>query len=279
MVVSLFNLRSDIILILQKSKVSKDSRIAERHIEFLIHKYRAVAIRQQYSKTSEYAPEWLQDTGRIVFTRVNSAEDPLITCTSRFFGKYTLPSILSLPEDAGLYRVSSSSHIQTYYPIQAWQLFELVDGSDRARCNYFTRIGNAIYTYPNAQEGNIVFIPENPLDVPVLETEDVNALIIGQRYVVLTGNITSDGTTYYASLNNTFTATAESFTGTGRVQFVNQRRARTNRDYYHVGINLAEFISMKIFTQDFKIEEKEIGDTKNDAQDQLLVLQNLNRGD
>lgn len=221
----------------------------------------------------EYAPEWLQDTGKVIFTLVNSAEDPAITCTSKWFGKYTIPSVLSLPEDAGLYRVSSSSHIKTYYPIEAWRLFELVEGSDRANFNYFARIGNAIYTYPNAGEGNIVFIAENPLDVPVIQNEDQTSLIIGQSYTVVSGNVTVNGTTYYATLNPVFIAVSEVFSGTGRVQFTNKKRTRTTKDYYHIGLNMAELISMKIFTQDFKIEEKEIGDIKNDAQDQLLALQ------
>lgn len=270
-------LRSDIILILQKSKVSKDSRISERHIEFLIDKYYAVGVRQGYKSNLEIDPAWLLDTGKVLFTAVNSAEDISVPETSVILGKYTLPSmVVSLPDDGGLYRVSSSSKMTNYHKTTASWLFQILGtpGSELARFNYCFRIGRKIYTYPNVGEGNILFIADQPNNVPVLLTEDQDSLIIGDSYTVIDEAITSGGVKHAAG--SIFTATAATFTGDGRVRFTVQKRNRTIDDDYPCSLNLAEVISMKIFTQDFKIEMSVISDIKNDSTDELNVLQKNN---
>lgn len=264
----LLSFRSDIILVLQKSRVSKDSRINERHIQFLIDKYRAVGIRQDYKRNETIDPAWILDTGVIQFSAVNSGEDLPISTRTVVLGKYTLPSsVVALPDHLGLIRVSSSSRRTTYHYTSAANFFSIPEDSDFKNNNYCFQIGDALYTHPNAEWGNIQFIPASPLLVPVLQTDKPVLLIIGQNYIVNDGNIMHAGTTYYTG--QVFTATEEDYTGEGDLRAVNKTRPRTVNDYYPMDMTLSEFVSMKIFSNEFSLEPKEVADIKNDNADQL----------
>jgi hypothetical protein len=269
---TLRNYRSDILLILAKSRVSKDSRISERHIEFLINKYREVGIRQDYKNNGEIDPSWLLDTGRVQLTMVNKAEDLALAPQNVILGKYTLPGgVITLPSDAGIYRVSSSSRGITFFQIDASAFYTMPQGSEFKTNSYFFRIGDALYFHKNPEEANIVFIPADPMLVPVIQTEFVNSLMVGENYTVYENSIVSNGITYI--VGSDFNATVESFTGIGKVKPTNPIRKRTIDDYYPMGFTIYNFVAMSIFTKDFKLEEKEIADIKNDNIDQLQALQ------
>jgi len=268
------DLQSDILLILSKSKLSKDFRIRERHIRFLINQYRSVAIRDQYKKTFQIEPTWLQDFGKVIFTPINSADDPAIPTTSLNLGKFTIPTPVSLPNDKGVFRVASTSKQKTYYPIEMPRFFELVEGSNRANFCYWFRVGNALYTSPCADQGNVVLILDNPLDGYSFFTENVQTgnLLIGIQYVVTDGQIIHNTIPYI--IGQTFVAVNTVFTGNGTVQYVNKKIPRTIDDPYPMSLTMAEFVIIKILTQEFKLEKQEIADIKNDSSDQLTVLQN-----
>lgn len=270
---TLRQLRSDILLLLQKSKISKDFRVQPRHIDFLIHRYRAIEIRQQYSKTLEIDPTWLQDMGPIPVTNVTSGDDPIITVSSMTLGKIDIPTVVQLPANAGVYRIATASKQTTIYPITQPRFFELVRDSYRAKFCYWFKVGNSVYSDFLSEWYNPILILDNPLDGTVHDTTNKQSgeLVIGRQYKVASGTILHNAVQYNAPA--TFTAVNANFTGTGAVQAVNQVRPMTEDDTYPMSFTLAERIVLKILTQDFKIEETQIGDLRNDSNDQLTVLQ------
>lgn len=260
--------RSDILLILSKSKVSKDFRVNPKHIDFLIHKYRASIIQDQYKATREIDPQCFQDLGRVTFTKVTSADDPNILVTSVSLGKLTIPGVIALPNDRGVWRVASSSRQMTYYPVEYGRFFEIVEDSIRSKFNYWFRIGTSLYTYPLLDEGNIVLLQDNPMEGIILATEDLakDGLTVGVEYKVVKGQIEHNSVIYV--IGDVFTAVSKIFTGKGTVKYNNQKRPITLDDQYPMSIAMAEDIAMKIYTQDFNIEKQEVANIKVDSQDQ-----------
>jgi len=230
---TLREISKDILRILQKSKLVDDSRLSERHIRYKIHQYRSQGIRTVYEQKGEIEPVWLQSLGSkedsagvtithsySIFTKTNSADDITLKACSCTFGKFVLPPVVSLPgkrngpSDNGVYRVSTASRQQNYFPISIDRFFDLVVGSFQANHNYYFRVGNVLYISPFKEKISLLLILDNPLD----------------------GDITAD-------------------------------------QEYPMSFTLAEFVVMKMLTQDFNIEAKIAADLRNDAADALIALQ------
>lgn len=262
---------SDVKLILQKSKISKDSRIYDTHLADLVNKYRAIGIRQTYQKTFDIDPAWLQNLGLIDFTEINSGEDPTIKCTSLKLGKATIPQLVSLPDDVALGNVFFPSKLSEWYRVDYNFFYSIPEGSDRSKFNYVFRIGNAIYCSPPQPKGTIIAILDNPMEGFVIQSENQLTLVPGNLYIVKSGTIVVGPNTY--SEGNTFIAAQETFTGTGTVQFANGKRKMTWDDVYPMSRTMGEFVCMKILTNEFGIEPRQIADIENDSQDQLALIQ------
>lgn len=271
---SLKDITSSIMLVLAKSKLSKDFRVEIRHIQFLVAQYRARGIREEYKRNMQIDPAWLQDLGTVLFTEINSAEDPLIPYTSQKLSKLTIPQVVSLPNDAGVYRVSGSSRQKRYFPITVDRFFSLVEGSIRNMFPYFFRVGTGLYLSELVDEGNVVLILDNPLDGYVLHSENVLSgnITAGDTFMVSDGQIIYNGVVVNA--NSTFVGVLNitTFTGAGTVQYNLQKRKMTIDDQYPMSLTMAEYIVIKILTQEFKIEPTEIGDIRNEGNDELSLL-------
>ena len=274
---SLKDFRSDILLLVEKSKISKDFRILPRHVDFLIAKYRSIAIRQQYSKTLEIEPVWLQDQGPLPCTTVTSADDPIIPVSSVTLSRITIPTVAHLPGNSGIYRVASATKQITYYPTTQSRFFDFVQGSYRARNNYYFRVGTSLYVNSVVDYIDPILILDDPMEGTIFDTENQQPgdLIVGTLYVVASGTIVHNSVQYnvgqqFTAVNNTF-ITLTPFSGT--VQLVNQVRPIKDTDPYPMGFDLWEMIMLKILTQDFKIEQSEIAEIRNDSQDQGTLIQ------
>lgn len=261
-------------LVLAKSKLSKDFRVSNRHIQFLVQQYRARGIREEYKRNMQIDPSWLQDFGRVEFTKVNSGDDPLIPYTSMDLSKLTIPQVVSLPNDAGVYRVNGSSKQKRYYPITVERFFSLVEGSIRNKFCYFFRVGTALYVNELIDEGNTVLILDDPLDGYIISTEKVLSgnITEGNVYVVSDGQITYNSIVYNSGAQFTGVVNIVDYIGSGTVKFLNQKRKMTIDDQYPMSLTMAEYIVIKILTQEFKLEPTQIGDIRNESQDELSLL-------
>ena len=77
----------------------------------------------------------------VTFTKINSADDPNIVGCDCIIGKFVMPEIVSLPgkrgsfHDRGIFRVSTASRQQPYYPTSINRFYNMVGGSYRAKQN------------------------------------------------------------------------------------------------------------------------------------------------
>lgn len=271
---TLKQITSSIMLVLAKSKLSKDFRIETRHIQFLVSQYRSRGIREEYKRNMQIDPSWLQDMGIMAFTQINSADDPSIPYTSQPLSKTTIPPVVSLPNDTGTYRVVGSSKQKNYYPITVERFFSLVEGSIRDKFDYFFRVGYAVYVNELIDQGNMVLVLDDPLDGFVIRTENVLSgnITTGDTFVVKSGQVIYNSVVYNA--NDTFVGIINipNYTGTGVVQYNLKKRQMTIDDEYPMSLTLAEYIVIKILTQEFKIEPTEIGDIRNEGNDESSLL-------
>lgn len=255
-------------------KLSKDSRLRGPHIDFLIREHRARAIREEYARNKYIDPSWIQDFGRITVTPVNTGDDPSVPYTSVKLGKITMPQVVSLPLDKGVYRVGHTSKFDRYYYIEADRFFSLVEGSITSKFDYYFRIGTSFYLSPCTTEINIMLILDNPLDGVVLLTENVSqtGLTIGTSYTVYDAQVIHNSVAYLPGTS--FTAVNTTYSGNGTVKYTTQKRAMTDRDPYPMSLTLAEYIVEMIFVKDFQFSKQTVADVINDGQDQLALYQN-----
>lgn len=260
-------------MILSKSKITKGSRFEDLHLLYNVNKYRAKAIVEMYRSTGLINPSWVQDFGVVNFTKVKSVDDPAITNADCLYGKYTVPSIVGLEGDKGVYRVASADKTKKYYPLSFDRFMSLQKDTTRANWNYFTRVGNAIYVHPYIPQGNMQLIIDDPFQGFSINTENVvsGELTIGDSFTVISGSVTHNSIKYISG--QSFTAVSATFTGSGIVQYTNKKRAMRLTDQYPMDHSLTEFVVMNLLTKEFAIEAKEVADIRNDSQDQGVRIQ------
>lgn len=272
---SLREYRSDVMLIYERLKLNKNKRLLETHAEFLIAKYRAAVINDDYKANRQIDPATLQDFGLVNFTNVLSPDDPNVPYGSVEYGKLTIPQVVTLPDDRGVFRVASSSKLCEHYPLPSPLFFSVPAGSITAKSRYYTRINDALYIDHYAEQGNVILILDNPMDGVVLLTEYVQPGNIesGISYTVQTGQVLYNGVGYNVGAAFTGIFGITTFSGTGTVKRTVQKRAITIDDNYPLSFKMAERVLLTMFYQEFKIEASQMTDIRNDAQDQLSVMQ------
>lgn len=264
----------DLKLVLSKHQLSDDLKYDDRHLEYTVAKYRARGIRETFMRNGEINPTWIQDQGVTETTKVDKDDDPAIASCNCVFGKIVIPTVVNLPDIKGIYRVSSACRSKQYYRTTLERFMGFVDGSVRDNFNYFFTIGNAIYLHPYIKEANVQLILENPLEGEILVTHSIKTgdLEIGSIYTITSGSITHNSVKYQKG--DDFTAVNADYTGNGVVKFKDQKRDFTKNDQYPIDHTMMEYIIMKILSQEFNIEERRIGDNRNDSIDETVRLQN-----
>ena len=270
---TLRELRSDILLILSHSKVSKDKRFWEGHIDFLIHKYRARAIRETFQRQGYIDPMWMQDLGVRKTTIVNSAEEREVACGNLALAKLTLPPILSLPDDNGVVRISSTSVQKTFYRIDVERFFDIDPSSIRAKFDYYIRVASSFYFPSLPEEVRPILLLDNPMDGDFFDNTIQYQISPTLEYNVVDGVVTYNGTTYQPGQGFIGVVDIATWTGPGKVFYKEFRRRLSEDDQYPMTFQIADYISMMILTKDFAIEAKAVADIKNDNADQLTLMQ------
>lgn len=154
-----------------KGALEDDSDLEETWVLYKLNQYRAVFIPQEYAITQQINPVWLQRVHKFSWEKVTAADDPAIVYNSVTLGKYTIPRVISLPDDQGTYRISGSGAIQQFEPIDFNLMMMKADVGEESHgeYGYYTKIGDVIYIRPYIMEGSAVIIAENPLNVPILD--------------------------------------------------------------------------------------------------------------
>jgi hypothetical protein len=267
----------DIRTILEASGVTDEGH-DDDYIGYKIDQKRAKEIRDTFARNPAIEPIWLQDLGLYDLAKVNKADDRTVTICECNFSKVVLPPVVMLHDamsnhiDLGTTIRSSCGEYQFYYmPLS--HMSQLTKQSVLFGFKYFTKIGNAYYLTTETNKCRPVVILERPLDGFVVDNTFILSgnLVQGTVYEVSGGNITYNGQRYFRG--TTFTATATTtFTGTGQVVNQNQKRAMTNSDEYPMSSTMAHVVLMKILTEDYGVEQKQIEDIKNNSQGPFKVL-------
>ncbi len=268
-----------VIEVLTKAGYTDDSRIDPDYVGFKIDEKRAKEIRDSYNRQSSIDPIWLQDYGITDFAEVNFADDKSFTHLDCKLAKATLPPVVSFTNglaamnNLGIYSLRSVSSREEYFFKAHSKFLDILNDfpshHPMRKYAYYTKLHNAIYAKSSnditPQKLHPILILEKPLDGYVLTTENVSSLTVGVEYEVVNGQIMHNGVPY--NKGDVFTAITKLFTGSGLVQYKNQKRRMTNNDEYPFSTSQLEIIIMKLLTQEYGLEASKIADLRNDSQD------------
>ncbi len=269
----------DIINILTKAEYTDDSRLDPDYIGYKIDEKRAKEIRDSYNRNPLIDPIWLQDYGIVDMTEINRADDKSFSNLELNLAKVTLPPVVSFynglaaENNLGVFSLRSVSSNEEFFFKSYPKLLDILNDfpsyHPMRQFAYYTKLHNAIYAI--GKKCNIpdklhpILILERPLDGYVLTTENVTTLTIGAQYDVVEGQIIHNAIPYQKG--ETFTAVTKLFTGSGEVQYRNQKRRMTGDDPYPFSPAQMEVVILKLLTQEYGIEATKISDLRNDSQD------------
>lgn len=130
--------------------------------------YREALIIQDYMQNETIRSNWIQKLPMIKTTKVTSADDLSIVYTSISLSKAVIPSIISLPDDMGLVRVTGSSGILPFDHIGMDSLMMKVHFNEEKMGDfgYVTRLGNGLYMWPLVMEVIPWIIASDPMAIP-----------------------------------------------------------------------------------------------------------------
>ncbi len=272
----------DIITIATKAGYTDDSILNERWIGYKVDEKRAKEIHDSYKRNFVIDPKWIQDYGVTDMTVVNTADDKSFGYLDCKLSKLTLPPVVYLNNNIsgannfGVHAIRSVDSRQEFYYMpysKLVELFRLSENHVNRKFKYFTQIGNSIYIPDGPDRVHPFLILERPLDGYVNSSENIlpGNLIVGQSYIVMDEMIIHNSVPYVEGA--VFVAVNTTFTGSGHIQLVNQKRAMTVEDEYPMSSTMAEVIILKILTQEFKLEMSMISDIRNDSRDSLKIMQ------
>ncbi len=169
-----------------KHRLSDDSDVDSLWLLGKINSYRAIHIREEYGLNNIIDPSWLQMTRKIILTKVLSSDDPSISYGSIMLAKGTIPAVISLPDDLGVYRLSGSSGILQLEPsalntlLMRIEIGEEIDG----KYGFYARIGQTVYCWPLMSEAAAIIIAANPMDVKVFENNALRDRTFADEYPI-----------------------------------------------------------------------------------------------
>jgi len=173
-----------------KKALEDDSDLEEMWVLHKLNQWRSVLIPQEFAITQVINPVWLQRIRKFSWTKTNAADDPAIEYNSITLGKYTIPRVVSLPDDQGTYRISGSASIIPFEPTDFNTLMMKAEVQEDVQGDYgyYCKVGDVIYIYPFIMEGSAAIIAENPFDVQVLDAGVFRNMVFTDEYP-LDGNL------------------------------------------------------------------------------------------
>lgn len=258
-------------MILTKSGYTDDSRLDEDYIGYKVDEYRAIGIRQTFSRHPVIEPIWVQDLLLTDTTPVNTSDDDSVAICRCEMSKVTLPPIVSLSaqasntNDVGVVDILSGcgTYNHFYRPIHQLQLLTSDDPTDKF--HYYWKIMNTYYFRYKEKKIRPMLILERPLDGFINDNEYKTVLTVGLVYEVVEGQVVHNSLAYQKG--QTFTAVTTSFTGNGKVKLNNRKRQMTGNDPYPMSHTMTEMVVLSILTKEYQIEKQQIADIRNDGQD------------
>lgn len=257
----------DILNLVEKFSRSDDSRKDETWLSWKIDHVRSQMIVASYSKNRIIDRSWLTDMGVQDFHSTNFADDPTVGYCCSDISKLTIPSVISLKDDLGVFSLLSACGTKEYtrYPLQSWKI--IPKSHIRSKFNYYDRINTALYVNKEVEKLRPILILEFPEDGYIVDSTPITSgnIASGTSYTVK-GTIIYAGTAY--KNNETFTGGATTtFSGNGKVYLTSVLTELSETKAYPVSADMARDIVLEICTKEFRIEQAQISDVKNNSVD------------
>ena len=172
------DITSDILEI--KNAVNDDTDLEEMWILHKFFTYRAVHIAFEFALTNQINPAWLQRHPKIDIARCTAADDPSVLYSSVQVGKASIPTVVSLPDNLGLYRLSGSSGIINLEPCDFGRMMMKASiNEERAPASgYYSQIDNKVYVWPYVPYISAILIAANPLEIPYNDNGTIRDLTL-----------------------------------------------------------------------------------------------------
>lgn len=270
-----------ILILADRFSRSDESRLDEDYLADLVEKVRVSEILKEYNQTLIIDQNWLIDFGIYNLTKVNFADDPMVTFCNCDIMKAEIPSVINLTQlgdgnlDLGLKVISACGKTEyTAYPLEMWKM--IPSEHIRSKFGYYQRFGNTIYVNKFVNNLRFYGIPESTDGLMIKKTLPVisGSVKAGITYMVKgdTGIVTYNGIIYMPSQTfigvigfTTFVAS-----GTSQVFYFNYQVEMTENDPYPVSAHLARQIIISILTTELQIEKQQATDVVNDSTDDVL---------
>jgi len=274
---NLLKITYDLKRILTRSNPTKDTRIEDAHLYYLIAKYRANWIREYYMKTSmtddDIDRQWLQFFPKLKVTELNTFENEEFCCGEQKVGKLRLPQLVNLPGDSSLFRIASYSNTRPFDRININEFMKRIDPDvqiNRGKPRICSRVGTMLYIFPYEKEIKATLILDDPIDGVCFENVYVqnNILEPGVTYKVFENSISHNSIPRLPG--STFVAVNNSYSGNGAVKRLNETELMKVLEAYPLSMEMLPKITLDICTKEFGIEMRTIPDTKNDYKDQAI---------
>lgn len=259
-------------------KTRDDANISDFHLVEMINHTRAGNILEFYRKERVIDPQWYQSFRDEQLTQVAGGDIPDFDGLATYkFGKITFPGLIKGPFiDFGVLSFGATSNWRRFFRTTWHELQLMVEVNDLSLKSmvYYIHEGDSFYVFNFF--GNITanLLLGNPLDGYRYRTEyvSINGILPDEQYQVISGWIRYNGR--YLPMGSTFTGMLDvpSYTGTGRVMYVNKKKKLTIRDPYPMDASMAREVILSILTKEFQIERQSLMDIINDSADTLEVL-------
>jgi len=270
----------DVLILATRFRQSDDTRLDEDYLAFKVEQARVSEIIKEYNITGIIDQNWLVDFGIYTLTRVNFADDPIITHCSCDISKVEIPAVMNLTAlgegnlDLGLKVISAcGTKNYTYKPIEMWR--DIPKEHVQSKFSFYQRFGNKLYVNKLVNNLRFIGIPETTEGLMIKKTLPVisGSLKNGTVYMVkgATGMVTYNSVNYLP--NQTFTANSTAtFTAIGSSQvFYNDYEVEmTENDPYPVSAHLSRQIVISILATELQIEKQQVADVVNDSADDAV---------
>jgi hypothetical protein len=167
-----------------KALLEDDHDIDQLWVLNKFNNYRSIYIKQDIALNNEIRPVWLQRLHKQKTKKVNSADDPNISLTSITLSKVTLPKLMSVNDDLGLYRVTGSAGISHFDLMDFNTMIMKIDIKEErmGQYGYAARIGNDLYLYPLTMEIQALVLAENPFDIQINDNGVLRNMLVTDEY-------------------------------------------------------------------------------------------------
>lgn len=269
-----------ILNIANRYKVTDEQRIDVDILSYMIDIVAAELKVKQYIATKQIDHVWLSSPMILNFHRTNYADNQTIT-DDCIISKATIPQTIQLismdaNKDLGIFSLTSLSGKKNYSfdRISRWK--NLPPEHTYSLMCWYDRINTDIFVNTDVDRLLLTAVLANPEDGFINNSQSIpsGSLVNGTVYRNKFSQIVYDNSVIPP--NTVFTATATAtFSGIGKVYLNSEVTSFRDTSPYPASGDMIRQIQIQILTTEFKIEQGELLDVRNDSVDDANKVQSV----